>query len=39
MLDILIPVGKIAEKSVCWSVFLTTGHCILFIQTLKTMAS
>jgi len=30
------PVGKIAEKAVCRSVFLTTWHCILSVELTKT---
>jgi len=29
------PVGKIAEKRVCRSVFLTTWHCILIAKLTK----
>jgi len=30
------PVGKIGEKAVCRSIFLTTMHCILSAELTKT---
>jgi len=30
-----IPVGKIGEKAVCRSAFLTTCHCILSAELIK----
>jgi len=30
-----IPVGKIAEKAACMSVFLTVWHCILSVELSK----
>jgi len=33
---IYTPVGKINEKAVCRSVFLTTWHCILSAELTKT---
>jgi len=31
-----IPVGKIAEKAVCRSAFLTTWHCIFSAEVTKS---
>jgi len=33
---VLIPVGKIAEKEVCQSIFLTIWHCISSVELTKT---
>jgi len=36
LFNVVIPVGKIAEKTVCRNAFLTIWHCILSGEFTKT---